>query len=282
MIRGRERIYAVPVRWTARHLQLLNCQFFHVLPRDGDDFPALSLPIDFADEAFLKRLTDSLRVGPLPPGTEHWNGALLKNKENPDYPFRFGFNADRITIPMKAVDCLFTADPRGGTPILAYLNFNAIGKHRKETIGYPGNKRCTNPICDRIYQAKLCQYTPENKAEDPYIAAVLIALAQQKRIHEVTEAKNHDGKWAAILDIVEREYTVHVLAVQPDVPDDSGANRQLPEGVYLYTATIPGNFLSRLNAPNHLFPSNLGFHISYYRLWKISDEPDSAWYTDSE
>ena len=49
------------------------------------------------------------------------------------------------------------------------------------TIGMPRSRAVPNPPVARLQQIRTRQLQPTNEVEDPYIAAVLIALAQGRR-----------------------------------------------------------------------------------------------------
>ncbi|KAK0655309.1 hypothetical protein B0T16DRAFT_317940, partial [Cercophora newfieldiana] len=86
---------------------------------------------------------------------------------------------------------------------------------------------------------------PDNALEDPYIAAVLIAMAQARRQQTIGETK------------------VHLLALH-----STGKLK-----LYFYTAHIPNTILKRLDHPSRSFDSG-PVRISYQR---IPFKPEASW-----
>ncbi len=76
-------------------------------------------------------------------------------------------------------DGLF-APSRGAPAALAYVDLDAVAKRRIESIPMLADDR-TNPPVARIRRIKQARVRPPEMLYDPYIAAVLIALAQARR-----------------------------------------------------------------------------------------------------
>ncbi|KAK0627104.1 hypothetical protein B0T14DRAFT_562939 [Immersiella caudata] len=87
------------------------------------------------------------------------------------------------------------------------------------------------------------------EAEDPYIAAVLVALAQAAGRDSSVLAASQDEEVAPGATV-----KVCLLARPSDHP-----------GLYFYKAQFPRAFLDRLDMPSRHFPSN-GVRISYYLI----------------
>ncbi|KAK3345835.1 hypothetical protein B0T25DRAFT_264947 [Lasiosphaeria hispida] len=183
MLRSGGCLYVKPIRWTTRHLQLLDCQFVEVPPPEGKQDPA----VRFSDNviAMVKHLSTSVSPFDLEEEVEHKSllvGDILTSIHPIHRLFRycaaFSFGKNEF-FDLKTNG--FFATSRYMEPDLAYINFNTIGKYRKESVHYPSHRKTPyNLICDRLYQIKLRKSIPENKTEDPYIAALLIALAQRR------------------------------------------------------------------------------------------------------
>lgn len=65
-------------------------------------------------------------------------------------------------------------------PSLAYITFDEIQTLRGRHVYTPFGKRTSAPV-HRVQQKKMKSLQPQNQAEDPYIVAILIALAQEQR-----------------------------------------------------------------------------------------------------
>lgn len=65
-------------------------------------------------------------------------------------------------------------------PALAYLNLKTVTSRRENSIEMPVSNRFNPPVA-RLRQKKLRRLQPVREVEDPYIVAVLIALAQEQR-----------------------------------------------------------------------------------------------------
>lgn len=81
------------------------------------------------------------------------------------------------------------------TPSIAYLRLNRISERRQHCRSSSRRWMIENKPHARISEIKQRQITPANRLEDPYIAAVLIGLAQQlRRDLELPQAKCHNNR----------------------------------------------------------------------------------------
>lgn len=129
-----------------------------------------------------------------------------------------------------------------------------VSDRRNESIKPTYFKRVNNPGY-AIRQKRLRNIQPTKEAEDPYIAAVLIALAQEQQRQRAEAAAKNEG--ASIKS--PKHLKVHVLAL---------SELKVPS-LYFYTARIPSTFLDRLDSPSLHIPSK-PFHISYHRIFLSS------------
>ncbi|KAH8808219.1 hypothetical protein F5884DRAFT_857761 [Xylogone sp. PMI_703] len=84
-------------------------------------------------------------------------------------------------------------------PDFAYVGFDTIHTLRHKYINVPPLKRQNLPVVT-IREKKLHRLHPKKEAEDPYIIAILIALAQQNGRAKVQEQSRHkrqplEGNW---------------------------------------------------------------------------------------
>lgn len=81
------------------------------------------------------------------------------------------------------------------TPSIAYLRLDRMSERRQNCRSSSRGWMIENKPHARISEIKRRQITPANRLEDPYIAAVLIGLAQQlRRDFEPPQAKCHNDR----------------------------------------------------------------------------------------
>ena len=132
-----------------------------------------------------------------------------------------------------------------GRSLLAYMHFHNISALRKEEAWAKLRGLVNTPVatkCSRKEQST----RPERECEDPYIASILISLAQEQ------QARGDDKGKAG--------WRVHLLGI----PETEAWE------VYFYTATIPRALLEGLKKPMMpltLEPGEpLGFTIRYQSI----------------
>ncbi|KAF3069990.1 hypothetical protein CFAM422_006744 [Trichoderma lentiforme] len=139
-------------------------------------------------------------------------------------------------------------------PSLAFLSLRDVSRQRDMSIR-PWHVRRSSPEY-RILEKKRNSVGPANKVEDPYIAAVLIALAQkqQRRQHAVAETQADTPNREDESDGESKAYEGFLLAhTAMDKPC-----------LYFYTARVPSSFLDRLDHPSINIPSR-HFRINYHQ-----------------
>ena len=129
---------------------------------------------------------------------------------------------------------------------LGYINLSDIAGHRRNKLSNQGvgcKHRPPNPPGIRVINKQLRRNTPDDPRQDPYIAALLIALAQKQRVH-----LGDDNSGSQVL-----------LATLPG-----------DEWLYIYTTMVSLEFLDGLDNPSRLPPagaqSRLGMAIYRRRL----------------
>ncbi|KAI1291227.1 hypothetical protein F5Y03DRAFT_403579 [Xylaria venustula] len=89
---------------------------------------------------------------------------------------RLPFDFKRQTIATVPTSGIFSH--RSNTAAsFAYLDLECVASEREKSIGLSMSKKLDGPVW-RIRRKQQRQLQPSNEAEDPYVAAVLIALAQ--------------------------------------------------------------------------------------------------------
>ncbi|KAM6480709.1 hypothetical protein HDV62DRAFT_381276 [Trichoderma sp. SZMC 28011] len=123
-------------------------------------------------------------------------------------------------------------------------------------IGFPRHSERSSPEY-RIAEKKRNNVRPVNEVEDPYIVAVLIALAQkqQRRQHAVAGTQADTPNREDASDGESKAHEVFLLAhTAMDKPC-----------LYFYTARVPSSFLDRLDYPSENIPSR-PFRIKYHEI----------------
>ncbi|KAK0655301.1 hypothetical protein B0T16DRAFT_396682 [Cercophora newfieldiana] len=174
----RDRLFVCPLQWTSQHLLLLGCQFRKTArwksktknagSRAPDD--ALSEPITCAVDDLLHAYSSEIKTS----SVRHLLQIHDIHHSNSDLSFRFA----QCVVATLQTDGVFSFSD---AQTLAYLDLGAIASRRSMTIRMPRSQAVLNPPVARLQQIRTRQLQPTNEVEDPYIAAVLIALAQERR-----------------------------------------------------------------------------------------------------
>ncbi|GAB1316424.1 hypothetical protein MFIFM68171_06634 [Madurella fahalii] len=196
-----ERLFVHPLMWTARHISLLGCEFFH----DG-----------------------VITIAPLP-------------SPQPEQPGIDVLPAP-ATRPLLLVVCRRTtmAHP---PPVsqLVYVDPSDIARHRRIKLGpsLHGNiHRPPNVPGLSRFQKQLRRLTPHDPREDPYIAALLIALAQEQRLPDEGGGGNHNDM--NLFSCATNAARSQLLLVTR--PGDT-------TWLHIYTTKVSPEFLERIDWP---------------------------------
>ncbi|KZL63866.1 hypothetical protein CI238_12765 [Colletotrichum incanum] len=117
-------------------------------------------------------------------------------------------------------------------PSIAYLQSTAITAARERSLQHVWKPRFSPPTWS-LYKLRLARLTPPDAARDPYIAAVLIAMAQEQQMQQRSLAPS-----------ASHAFCVHVLL----------GNANDNSHIRVYTAAVTGTFLDKLTDP--LSPSD--------------------------
>ncbi|KAK3369569.1 hypothetical protein B0T24DRAFT_362065 [Lasiosphaeria ovina] len=203
---NRERLFLQPLHWTSRHVALLDVTFKR---RESKATGPTTHPQPFSD---LLQSTASELPGACLTSTSIIHEILelygLNLRDTSELFFRLG---QHIAIALHP-DGLFSHASSMGPPVLAYLNIEAIRARR-----LTGRRRAGR-------QPK-SQHPSSHPAEDPYIAAMLIALAQAQHPRDQTD--------------IPAEIEVHLLVLQ----------QTRKKRLYHHTALIPATLVRRLDHP---------------------------------
>ncbi|KAK3377676.1 hypothetical protein B0H63DRAFT_222140 [Podospora didyma] len=284
----RDRLFVHPLTWTARHLSLLCCRFFDdgvitiaPLPPTPTTPPATlpsppnSVPADDDDAGELQRYLADInsdasaarRLAKCTNSTTRGQAISQLLREPKYYRDKVHFYFARRAVAQ--LPCyLFShasQSPSQPPPLaqLAYLDLSEIAHHRKTKLAGPApplGARCRfNTPSFRRVQKQLRLLTPEDPREDPYIAALLIALAQEQRLY--SEGDGNDNNEKNFTDATSAATPSQMLLVTR------------PGGIkwlYIYTSKVSLDFLDGLDRPSRPppadAPSRLGMGIYRRRL----------------
>ncbi|KAL6866664.1 hypothetical protein J3F83DRAFT_117833 [Trichoderma novae-zelandiae] len=173
---ARERILISPISWTGRHVELLGCSFEEPIPASSNT--SIEFPPEHDGSVCVKSyLRDWWRYGvrlrALP--------RILALPECPLRPCRGGMlYFDRLKKELK---CTFLhyrdrapfSNARSW-PVAAYADLEFIESLRIDTI-QPYTTTQYNPPGEAIFLRKWKKLEPPNPLRDPYVVALLIAVA---------------------------------------------------------------------------------------------------------
>ncbi|KAF5000395.1 hypothetical protein FDECE_11215 [Fusarium decemcellulare] len=298
---SRSRLYVSPLHWTSQHLQLLDCQFVlekavQQNERSGPEQRRRPGNANHGCCAGGKGTAGQHQYGETPnlpteaairAAADHLLNArtsafktlaiqdLLEDDgicQHASVDLSFCFD-QHVTVTLQTDGTFSCSSSRSTAPNLAYLDLEAVGSRRDNSVKIPSCNRVNPPIAS-LRQKRQRRLRPTNEMEDPYIATVLIALAQQRRCQRDASATEHVTmpEMPATYALPERSrstsrpfseatketlthYKVHLLAL-PTIDT---------RNLYFYTAHIPSAFLDRLDRPSRYIPSSPVL-ISYYRI----------------
>ncbi|KAK1573494.1 uncharacterized protein LY79DRAFT_411075 [Colletotrichum navitas] len=283
-----ERLFVRPLHWTLRHVNdLLGCSFIH--HKSSPPLSRLSPPsspnrkLDSSTVLRAQTTTgidvSSPKVVPRPhpsPNDQHVRilaqgrslfakaaalSALVSNGpaalERTSKQLIFHFDGHSIPMPASIFSRPQPTLPPGGTlPILAFLHRLDIQRSREASLEYilcpPPSRRPSSPTA-RLYDKRLAQTTPSDPLQDPYILAMLIALAQsqQRQYARARLLSTTQSFQVCLSPLLSRSSIAHgltpTLATQVHV---IVSDTKVKSHLVLYTADVPSVFLDRLTSPH--------------------------------
>ncbi|KAL6901328.1 hypothetical protein GGI43DRAFT_383658 [Trichoderma evansii] len=250
----RERLLVRPIFWTNRHLELLQISFDEPSPAPETD------KLDYYSKRSCKLpgkgvMRDYLRRFHLLECREEYIHALFCGFDSPFTSDRLHTVASYEDIELREAGSEWVDSKYPEYPICAYIDSGRIEEWRRQSLYL---HRCSpqNAPVYAMFSQKLKQLRPANLLKDPYIAALLIALAQYRRVVLASE-KPED---LSALEI----YPSQVLY---------SLERQ--SSVYLYKADIPSSFLDMFDHPAIAPPTTPQISI---QVFEIPRKPiDSEW-----
>ncbi|TFB05117.1 hypothetical protein CCMA1212_002416, partial [Trichoderma ghanense] len=229
----RERLVLHPVEWTHRHLELLECSFEQPIPEPASGYLYAQVPTekqlqDNLDARYVRQLASRRGRGA---GDFAWReaqlGRILASDEHFSIHYRAGiyfhFDDRSCNLP-----CILVGDctgQRSNIPFAACIDRFDIENQRYDRVkAYRGVRQ--SEATSSLRSLQLRRLTPSNYCNDPYILALMIALAQGQR----AALESNNG--------AERGFRPQVLMTS-----------YKEKHIHLFTAEISSAFLKRLDVP---------------------------------
>ncbi|KYK59835.1 hypothetical protein DCS_00969 [Drechmeria coniospora] len=232
----REKIFVTPLFWTNRQLELLRCSFSDAAPAAG---PPTSTSSNGTGDGTAPQHNNTRTQ-------ENWRMAdraisilgLLADSNDPFIDrkdVRFYFNGRSRAI-LKCVLLLPRGDSDrpvpGAAPVVAFADHARLMALRSDVLSPNMLERRARNIAISLFKLRLKSITPKDPHHDPYIVALLIAVAQHQYIAALHQADT--GQY----EIGPLTFFPQVLFSSPD-----------RDHVHHYTAEIPSSTLDQLNRP---------------------------------
>ncbi|CAG9941654.1 unnamed protein product [Clonostachys rosea f. rosea IK726] len=253
----RDQLYVEPLKWTHEHLRHLEISF--VEPKELHAFDPVHREsklwdtINFTSPDEL--LSQDVRLKAVEDFLQKADNAL--SFEDDLYLF--------FHKKQQKLDCTFSLEPGDDIPLAAFLDYMTIVTKREGTVEPRLKPQSTNTsieISKKKSVLKLKKITPENPLYDPFVAAILIALAQAQQRATASSRPHGKGKEAVDpedlkpLATDERKYDVRLLVTfQKDAT------------CILYKSVISSAFLAKFNDLDYAPPTSTPMRI------ELSDIP---------
>ncbi|KFA75403.1 hypothetical protein S40288_10676 [Stachybotrys chartarum IBT 40288] len=279
---ARQRLYVRPLKWTAQHLHLLGCEFSS---RDRGCKDREADQVEKEEKAAVdQRLLHSIAEATKCMGPGHLCkgasiGYILENYGLKETSYsRIPFDFAERPVCRLSTNGIFA--PAGTAPAaLAFLDLYGV-RDRRHTSFLGGIGRRLNPPAVRLAFKKLARVRPNHVAHDPYIAAVLISLAQGLRYEAMMGSQTPPANGAPISPPKEPvELPQKVSSLKVNSSDQSSLKPETRQvfllatfesNLYVYDAGFPDTFLDRLDKPSE--PSYLETVSIHYSCIPFSSE----------
>ncbi|KAL7916214.1 hypothetical protein GGI35DRAFT_25871 [Trichoderma velutinum] len=248
----REEIIITPLRWTGRHLKLLQCSFEKPLPEPLTPAAYAVTEADYTEErSGTPHLQEFFQYYYKAPFREQGIRLLLTTDGCPLAAFDalgLYFNGSIIKRLECVSLCLRSSMHRTiryKRPLAAFIDRGHIELRRKESIGYRSMR--FNPPIIRLFNKKWKKICPPEPLYDPYIVALLIGVAQQKRRHfQEINCNEEVSKGMIFSQVLSTFYSKGECEVKGE--------EAYMGWMYLYQANIPLSLLDMFDNPK-LAPS---------------------------
>lgn len=86
----------------------------------------------------------------------------------------------RIATRIQNINVRYLRSPHSAIPFFGWLDLESLRSREDMVVMASPHQRVNSPV-NRLRRKRQRRYQPENEMEDPYVVAVLIALAQAQR-----------------------------------------------------------------------------------------------------
>ncbi|KAK5998274.1 hypothetical protein PT974_00648 [Cladobotryum mycophilum] len=228
----RERLLVQPLHWTKRHLDLLQCSF--------EEPSQAELPVwrsDFTgDRNGAKHIKRLLYYFIKYSHRENDMAGVLADSDCPfDSRKNLRLYLNRAVVKTLTCKCFFLRsdfDPKTritGPAMVALIDRQHIEQLRRDTLPGQSDHRWNQPLHD-LFNIRWKKLSPAQPLHDPYICALLIAMAQQRRIWLRRSRREEAASMT--------QFSSQVLCTSKD-----------KEHMHLYTADIPSVLLDMFDFP---------------------------------
>jgi len=302
-------LHVIPICWTDRHSDLLGARFSKraaVVTPVPEFVPGLWLEPSKMAQTLTAELHTLVREDATPARAFCKNRAmkhilstlfpatLARPKTGAELNLYFGHRAFRKVVRIPCVwkspsntDLSFDSCPTlpatsfvqgsrpardAGMPMLAYINKAQLAAIRKGLYGVPrGTDNNANEPVARLQRLRSKLLMPKDAEHDPYIVAMLIAMAQAHFYHESSSRpssqSSSQGSRKSVRIAPPQFRDIKVQVITHDEGNDSNPN------FVVYTATVTAAFLERFLAPHKAPKLQPGEHSGM----DISYTPVSFW-----
>jgi hypothetical protein len=231
---ARERLYVQPLHWTAQQLRLLKCVFIrqrHAACRTT----GTQTTVDERKAQSVAKVAEDLKSLCTPEFKAITIWDMLR--EHGFYKSCTGSTSELLfnqrPVAKLETDGLFAPSPKAPAT-LAFLNLDTVAQWRSKSVPMPKSNRMNPPVA-RIRKRRQAQIQPSKKFHDPYIVAVLIALAQAQRHAGILPESCCDSSTRILPNIL--GFKVHLLATSS-------------QRLHIYTTCVTLTFLDRFDKPS--------------------------------
>ncbi|KAH7248417.1 hypothetical protein B0J15DRAFT_498480 [Fusarium solani] len=283
----RKRLYIHPLQWTSQHLHVLGCEFVtqsrtpsppleEITPSDPNEDLRPQQTVDASPNAIkamkaLKSLRSEFnnekgRIWAIDDLMAAYGFAHRPRPSSSGHDLLpFGYGA-RVVASLK-VDRVYSHS----CAFAAYLDLDRIDLLRTDTVYTSWHRKLfekwpDNEPVKRILEAKLRRIQPSAQQYDPFILAVLVALAQERRRpcptrnaaetpSAVLKPDSNTRLSRHVIDLMASSMQVYVLAT---TSCDS-------THLWAYTARFPAPFLDKFDQPSQACYAD-PLAISYFKI----------------
>ncbi|GKU14689.1 unnamed protein product [Fusarium langsethiae] len=272
LIRRHQQLYVHPLQWTSKHLHVLACQFV-------DQSRVSKAPLKDVTNRSSQQSSRTHRNAPsqnvkkaLASLRSHSNNDKLRDWAIEDLMAAYDFHhqtgrnsreGDGLLLRYGPHDqVLLQVDAFSRSHVsVAYLDLDRIESLRTNTVYTRSYRKLfqkwpDNEPVKEILKAKLRQIQPSKRQYDPFILAVLVALAQAKRRSCATQSSAKAPTSILQLDArTKLSHTTDPTASFTQVHVLATSTCELTR-LWAFTARFPASFLNKFDDPSQAFQAD--------------------------